>query len=150
MNEEEIKVKKIEHGTVVDHIPGGKAVRILSILGLNEDFPGTISVIIRVPSARFGTKDIIKVEGKTIAKKELQKLSLIAPSATVNQVRDYKVVEKYRVTVPEEFVDTINCPNSSCITNHEGTAKLLTEERDPLKLRCAYCERVYTVNELSI
>ena len=145
---DEIKVKKIENGTVIDHVTAGHALRVLEILGIGSDFPGVISLLIKVPSSQFGAKDLIKIEGKKLAKRDLQKLALIAPYATVNVIKDYNVVEKYRVSIPDQLDDVVKCPNPACITNAEGTAVLKTEERDPLKFRCAYCERVFNASEL--
>jgi len=94
-----------------------------------------------VPSSRYGLKDLVKIEGKEFTKKELEKTALLAPYATVNVVRDYKVVEKYRLSFPDEIIGLISCPNPHCITNFEGTPRFLVETRQPLKIRCAFCER---------
>ncbi|MFH1442518.1 MAG: aspartate carbamoyltransferase regulatory subunit [Candidatus Micrarchaeota archaeon] len=138
-----LKVKKIESGIVVDHIPQGKSTKLLSILGINEEFKGTVSVLINVPSGSSGLKDIIKIEGRELRKKELEKIALIAPLATINIIKDFEVIEKYKVKLPEVLEGVVQCPNPNCITNKEGVAKLHVKERNPLKLQCNFCEKVY-------
>ncbi len=138
-----LKVKKIESGIVIDHIPQGKSIKLLQILGINEEFKATISVLINVPSATSGLKDIIKIEGRELRKKELEKIALLAPYATINVIRNYEVIEKYKVKLPEVLQGVVPCPNPNCITNREGIAKLHIKERNPLKLQCDYCEKVY-------
>ncbi|MFH1257898.1 MAG: aspartate carbamoyltransferase regulatory subunit, partial [Candidatus Micrarchaeota archaeon] len=112
-----LKVKKIESGIVVDHIPQGKSTKLLSILGINEGFKGTVSVLINVPSGSSGLKDIIKIEGRELRKKELEKIALIAPLATINIIKDFEVIEKYKVKLPEVLEGVVQCPNPNCITN---------------------------------
>lgn len=138
-----LKVKKIESGIVIDHIPQGRATRLLSILGIDEDFKATISVLINVPSGTSGLKDIIKIEGRDLKKKELEKIALLAPQATINVIKDFEVIEKYKVKLPEVLEAVVPCPNPNCITNKEGTPKLRIKEKNPLKIRCDYCEKVY-------
>ncbi len=142
-DKELLKVKKIESGIVIDHIPQGKAVKLLSILGIDESFKATVSVLINVPSGTTGLKDIIKIEGRELKKKELEKIALIAPYATINVIKDYEVIEKYKVKLPETLEAVVPCPNPSCISNREGISKLHIKERNPLKLKCDYCEKVY-------
>jgi aspartate carbamoyltransferase regulatory subunit len=146
---ENMKIRKIERGMVVDHLPAGSALKVLSTLGVDAAFPGTLSVLMNVPSSRYGLKDLIKLEGKEFSRKELEKVSLLAPYASVNLVRDYKVVEKYRLSIPDEIRDAINCPNPRCITNSEGTSRFTVECKQPLKIRCAYCETEYREKEVA-
>ncbi|MFH1750927.1 MAG: aspartate carbamoyltransferase regulatory subunit [Candidatus Micrarchaeota archaeon] len=138
-----LKVKKIESGIVIDHVPQGRAVKLLSILGIDETFKATISVLINVPSATSGLKDIIKIEGRDLKKKELEKIALIAPYATINVIKDFEVIEKYKVKLPDLLEGVVPCPNPNCITNREGISRLHVKERNPLKLQCNYCEKVY-------
>ncbi|HLD76477.1 MAG TPA: aspartate carbamoyltransferase regulatory subunit [Candidatus Norongarragalinales archaeon] len=138
-----LRARKIESGTVIDHIPKGCAMRVLNILGITEEFPSPVSVLMNVPSSHYGHKDMIKVEGRKLEKKELAQIALIAPDATVNTIKNYAVVDKYVVQTPSEIEGVIRCPNPSCITAHEGTARLSVEQPHPLRLRCSFCERVY-------
>lgn len=144
-----LKARKIESGTVIDHIPAGKSFRVLGILGVGEDFPGTITLLTNVASSKFGLKDVLKIEGKGFPKEVLQKLAILSPYISINVVRDYKIVEKFRVSLPDEITDSIGkCPNENCISNSENRFKFRVEERDPVKLRCAYCEQVFSEKQL--
>ncbi len=147
--DDKIRVKKIEKGIAIDHLPAGSALRVLSALGITEDFPGTVSVLMNATSSRFGLKDLIKLEGKELTKKELERAALIAPYSTVNVIRNFRVVEKYRVQVPDVIRGVVPCPNEKCVTNKEGPSEFVVEERNPLKVRCSYCERLYHYKELA-
>lgn len=147
--DEHIRVRKIESGAVIDHLPSGSAFRVLEALGIDESFPGTVSVLINAPSSQYGLKDIIKVEGRELSKSDLEKAAIIAPYATVNVVRNFKVVEKFRVRVPDVITGIVDCPNVRCITNREGKSEFLVQARDPLKIRCRYCLKTYHYKELA-
>ena len=149
MGEEEfLKARKIECGIVLDHVPAGKSFKVLKILGIDENFPGSVTLLTNVPSTKFGLKDLIKIEGKEIGKNELEKLSIISPYITVNVVRDFKIIDKFRVSLSDVITDLGKCPNAHCESNKTGNFKFLVEEREPVKLRCAFCKRVFTEKEL--
>jgi len=138
-----LKIQKIRRGIVIDHIPCGKALKVLRILGITDDIGSTVSVAMHVQSRRVGLKDVVKIEDRFLDEKEMDKIALIAPNATVNIIDDYKVVEKYRVHLPKEFVGILKCPNPRCITNHGEPVKteFVVISEKPLILRCKYCER---------
>ncbi len=145
MNKEdlELKIRKIKQGTVIDHIPPGKSLKVLRILGISEKTPYIVSIGMNVPSKKIGKKDIVKVENKELSEKETNKLALVAPDATINIIEDYKVTKKYKVSLPSIIEGIIKCPNPNCISNYERIpSKFIVEKRKPLKLRCYYCERV--------
>ncbi len=147
--EEFLRVRKIENGIAVDHIPQGKSLQVAKILGLDGNTQVTVSILMNVPSSSTGLKDIIKIEGRELNKKELERIALVAPSATVNIIRNYAVVEKYKAKLPDVIEGVIACPNPGCISNKEGFAKMHVKEHSPLKLQCDYCEKVYGENEFS-
>ena len=141
MTETELRVSKIENGTVIDHIAAGQALNVLAILGIDGTSGEGVSVGMNVPSNRLGRKDIVKVEGRELSQNEVDVLSLIAPAATINIVRDFDVVEKHRVSRPETVVGILSCPNANCIS----TATEPIESRfDVLDdgVRCAYCDTI--------
>ena len=146
--QDKMKIRKIENGVVIDHVPSGKGMMVLSILGIDEKFPATVSMVMNTPSSAFGQKDIIKIEDRNLADKEINKIALIAPNATVNYIQNFQVVRKHKIVAPESFEDVIHCPNPKCISNFEGKPVLNVEEKSPLKVRCYYCERVYAQEEL--
>lgn len=139
-----LKIEMIKDGTVIDHIKHGKAPEVLKILGIDEKFQGVIAIAINVHSKVLGKKDIVKVENRDLNGNEVNKIAIISPNATINKIRDYKVVEKYKVELPKEIVGIIKCPNPSCITNKSlepVVTKFLVKSQEPLILLCKYCER---------
>lgn len=142
--EKEIRVRKIENGTVIDHISPGQALNVLKILGIISELPeNAITIAMNVPSKKLGKKDIVKIENREISEEELGKISLISPEATINIVRNNMVVIKKKVKIPEIIEEALKCANINCITNYEKVkTKFYTERKSPLKLRCHYCERI--------
>ncbi|UCF58862.1 MAG: aspartate carbamoyltransferase regulatory subunit, partial [Candidatus Bathyarchaeota archaeon] len=86
-------VSKIKDGTVIDHITSGHALDVVRILGITGRSEGVVTVAMNVPSKKLGVKDMVKVEGRELNSKEVDKIALLAPHASINIVRDYKVVE---------------------------------------------------------
>ena len=138
MTDTELRVSKIKSGTVIDHINGGQALNVLAILGIDGASGEEVSVGMNVPSNRLGRKDIVKVEGRELSQNEVDVLSLIAPAATINIVRDFEVVEKHRVSRPDEVVGVLSCPNANCISTANEPVESRFEVLDD-GVRCAYC-----------
>ena len=147
---EDIKVKKIKNGTVIDHITAGQALNVLKILGIAKEYPKTtVTVAMNVPSSKVGLKDIVKVEGRELKAEEADKISLIASNATINIIRDYEVVEKKKVSIPEAIEGVLKCANPNCVTHFEEMrSKFTVMMKNPIKLRCLYCERVMKEEEI--
>ncbi|HDN50876.1 MAG TPA: aspartate carbamoyltransferase regulatory subunit [Thermoplasmatales archaeon] len=139
----ELKIQPIKDGTVIDHITPGKALTVLKILGTTgEEGDSVISVAINV-SGKSGKKDIVKIENRELDPKEVDKIALVAPNATINIIRNYEVAEKHRVSVPDEIIGIVECSNPNCIsnTNEPVETKFIVKSRHPLRIRCYYCER---------
>lgn len=141
MSEHELRVSKIKSGTVIDHVPGGKALHVLAILGIDGTAGEEISVGMNVPSDKLGTKDIVKVEGRELNQDEVDVLSLIAPEATINIVREYEVTDKQPLERPDQVVGVLTCPNHDCITTDEEPVDSRFEVLED-GVRCAYCETI--------
>jgi aspartate carbamoyltransferase regulatory subunit len=139
--ERELRVSKIRDGTVIDHVPGGNALKVLSILGIDGTGGETVSIGMNVPSGELGKKDIVKVEGRELSQAEVDVISLIAPKATINIVRDYDVVEKSRVDRPERVTGVFDCPNANCISTAGEPVESVFEVLDD-GVRCAYCDSI--------
>jgi len=140
----EYKVFKIENGTVIDHIPSPLGIKVLEILGHDND--GIVSVGMNFSSKQLKAKDLIKFENKFLDKAETDRISLIAPTATINIIRNGKVVEKRPIAAPSVIDNHIICPNPQCVTNIEHTpTKFYLEKESPILVRCAYCERTTTI-----
>ncbi len=142
----EFKVTPIRNGTVIDHIEVGTALKVLRIIGVKEDVSSTVSVLMHVPSKKAGWKDIVKIEDRELDPKELDKIALISPDATINIIRDYNVAEKFVVEVPSRIVGIMRCPNPGCITNKNEPVEpeFVVESKKPITLRCVYCDRTTT------
>jgi aspartate carbamoyltransferase regulatory subunit len=141
--EKELKVRKIEQGTVIDHIKAGYAFSVLRILRLT-DYEGTLSVLSNVPSRKLGQKDIIKIEGRELNPEEVDKIALIAPKATINIIRNFEVVKKEKVKLPSVIRGMVKCVNPTCISNQNEPIEpmFIVEKEEPLRLRCYYCRRI--------
>ena len=137
-----LKITPIKNGTVIDHITPGFAVKVLHVLKIPESTSSVVSVAINVKS-RIGKKDIVKVENRELDTREVDKIALIAPKATINIIRDFEVVEKHKVQLPEEIVGIVKCSNPTCISNAREPVKsrFLLVGDDPPCIKCYYCER---------
>src|SRR6056297_2175800 len=113
-----LKVSAIKDGTVIDHIPAQNLFKVITILGLDK-IKNQITFGTNLESGKLGSKAIIKVSGKFFENDEINKIALIAPHAKLNIIRDYEVVEKKIVKIPEEIRGIVKCFNPMCITNHE-------------------------------
>lgn len=138
----ELKVTPIKNGTVIDHIPPGFALKVLHVLKIPEETSSAVSVAMNVKS-KMGKKDIVKIENKELDKREVNKISLIAPKATINIIRDYEVVKKHRVQLPDEIVGIVKCSNPTCISNSREPveSRFILVSKDPPHIKCYYCER---------
>ena len=138
----ELKIQPIRNGTVIDHITAGNALKVLRILNIPQTHSAIISVAMNVPS-EMGKKDIVKVEKRELDTNEVDKISLIAPKATINFIRDYEVVKKHKVVLPDEVRGIVKCFNPTCISNANEPVKsrFLVTCKDPLQIKCYYCER---------
>jgi aspartate carbamoyltransferase regulatory subunit len=146
----EVRVSKIKDGTVIDHINGGYALDVAKILGITGHEHQVVTIAINVPSKRFRTKDIVKIEGRALSRQELNRIALLAPRATINIIRDYKVVDKQEVKLPKVIEDIVRCINPTCITNSNEpvSPKFMVEVEEPLMLRCLYCGYILEKTDL--
>lgn len=139
----DLKVTPIKNGTVIDHIPSGMALKVLRVLGIAGGGTSTVSVLMHVPSKKSTAKDIVKIEDRELLPRELSKIALIAPEATINIIRNYNVAEKHTVALPERVVGILSCGNPNCISNAREPIEsvFLVRSRTPLRVRCHYCDR---------
>jgi len=148
---EELVVRRISDGTVIDHIPAGRALKVLRILGITGEEDFMVSMVMNVRSKKLGKKDIVKVEGRELSSEEVDKIALVAPTATINIIRDYEVIEKRKVELPERIEGIVRCVNPRCVTNAPREAahpSFRVISRKPLKLVCEYCGEYLTEEEV--
>jgi aspartate carbamoyltransferase regulatory subunit len=137
----ELKVSAIENGTVIDHIPPQSVFQVISILNLNN-ISNQIMVGTNLDSGKLGKKGIIKVSSKYFESEEINKIALVAPTATLIVIKDYTVVYKAKVEIPDRINKILKCINPNCITNHEQIkTKFTVLDKDELTLQCNYCEK---------
>ena len=139
----ELKITPIKNGTVIDHIGDGLALEVLRIMGAQSlDKDSTVSVALHVRSNKLGWKDIVKVENMELSPRKVNAIALIAPTATISIIRDYKVREKRAVDLPERIVGVLRCPNLNCISNQlePVESEFAVAQRRPVVLTCAFCE----------
>lgn len=149
--EKELKVAALKDGTVIDHIPAEKVFKIVSILQLK--ISGQLLTIgNNLDSKRLGRKGIIKISDRILSEDETSKIALIAPNASLNIIRDYKVVEKRALVLGEEMYDVVKCGNPMCITNHQNipTRFKVIQEDGTVRLKCRYCTREVLQDEINL
>jgi len=151
MQESELIVRRINEGTVIDHIDEGKGLQVLNALGIDGKDGSLITLALNVPSGKFKKKDIIKVENRFLKDDDTNKLAVIAPKATVNIIKNYKLVEKHRVSLPNEIDRIFRCTNPDCITNSSEHIESVMDvvDKENLLLKCRYCGRILDVNRLN-
>lgn len=145
----ELKVSALENGTVLDHIPAENVYKALDMLGL-KGISNQITIGINLNSKLFGKKGIIKIADRFFEDDELNRLALIAPHATVNIIRNFQVVEKKKLMMPEKIEGIARCMNPKCITNHQPVRTRFTVigEGDEISLLCHYCEKRSDIKSL--
>jgi aspartate carbamoyltransferase regulatory subunit len=150
MSVEDLRVSKIKAGTVIDHISGGYALDVVKILGITGKEKRVMTIAINVPSKQFGTKDIVKIEGRALSSEEVNRIALVAPHASINIIRNFAVVEKLEVKLPPVITGIVKCVNPVCITNsHEPVcSKFSVDSVDPLILKCHYCGYILEKNAI--
>lgn len=147
---EELIVRKIENGSVIDHIAAGKGLKVINILNLTPEESSVL--LMNVPSKKLDRKDIVKVENRRLTANEANKISIIAPHATLNIIENGKVKDKRKVALPNALENIIKCPNTNCITNSNEPMKtrFIVEKREPVKIRCFYCEKLFDSEEIMV
>jgi aspartate carbamoyltransferase regulatory subunit len=142
------QVEAIDNGTVVDHIPAAMTMTVVNLLSNETD---QVFVGINLKSSRVERKGVVKIAGRELSERTLSRIALIAPKATISIIRDYKVAKKYTVPIPSTFEDIARCANPNCVTNHEKWAtRMAVVGKDPLRVRCHYCERTFPATELTL
>lgn len=142
MPKTKLQVSAIKNGTVIDHIPAKDLFKVISILKLKE-VENQITFGTNLDSQNLGKKAIIKISDKFFKDKEVDKIALVASQAKLNIIKDYNVVDKQKVEIPDEIVGIAKCVNPKCITNNEEiTTKFKVVSKDEVALKCVYCEKI--------
>ena len=146
----ELQVAALENGTAIDHIPPSQLFKVAKLLGL-ENMDNTITIGNNFQSKKMGCKGVIKISNKFFEEDEINRIALIAPKVILNIIRDYEVVEKKTVTLPDELVGLVKCNNPKCITNNEPMATIFhVIDKDNCIVKCHYCEKEQKREEITI
>ena len=117
-NKKELQVAALENGTVIDHIPSEKLFTVVSLLGLKQ-MSNNITIGFNLQSKKLGKKGIIKIADKFFTDDEINRIAVVAPNVKLNIIRNYEVVEKRELSLPDELIGIVKCANPKCITNNE-------------------------------
>jgi aspartate carbamoyltransferase regulatory subunit len=143
-------VRAIENGTAIDHIPAHNLFKVISILRLDK-IDSQITFGTNLESKKLGRKAIIKLENKYFLDEEINKIALVAPQAKLNIIKNYQVIEKRQVVVPDQIVGIAKCVNPKCITNNEQVlTKFTVISKKEVALKCHYCEKITQQEQMKI
>ena len=143
-------VAAIKDGTVIDHIPSNKLFEVVRLLHL-ENISSSVMIGYNLKSGKMGDKSIVKIANKFFSDAELNQLSVIAPNVTLCIIRDYEVVEKKCVTLPDEVAGIVKCANPKCITNNEPMLpRFRVVDREKGILQCQYCEKELSLDKVKL
>jgi len=150
MDDKKLQVSAIKNGTVIDHIPASNLFKVINILGLNK-VETQMTFGSNFESKKLGLKAIIKLSDIFFADEDINKIALVAPDAKLNIIKDYKVVEKKIVEVPDHIKGIAKCMNPKCITNHEGiVTKFTVISKKDVAIKCHYCEKITDAEHMEI
>jgi aspartate carbamoyltransferase regulatory subunit len=139
----ELQVSAIRSGTVIDHIPSKNTFRVFQILNL-EHIRDQVFLGTNLESKKLGKKGIIKISGKFFEPSEINKIALVAPEATLIEIKEYEIVKKGKIFPPETIDKIVKCANPKCVTNNQNIEtkfNIITDYHGKAKLVCHYCEK---------
>ena len=146
----ELLVAALENGTVIDHIPSELVFTIASLLELDK-LGSSVTIGYNLQSKKLGKKGIIKVADKFFTDEEISRLSIVAPNVVLSVIRDYDVVEKKEVIIPDELHGIVRCSNPKCITNNEPMSTFFhVIDKATGTLKCHYCEKEQNKNKVKL
>lgn len=145
IKEHQLQVEAIKNGSVIDHVPANLGIKILKLFNL-EDSNQRVTVGLNLPSSELGHKDLIKIENVFLNEDQANQLALYAPHATVNQIENYEVSKKLKLTLPQKVTAVFACPNSNCITHNEpvNSSFAVVARNELVQLKCKYCEKSFS------
>lgn len=145
-----MQVAALENGTAIDHIPPRQLFKVADMLSLKE-LENTITIGNNFHSKKMGSKGIIKIADKFFEEDVINRIALIAPNVILNIIRDYEVVEKKTVELPDELVGLVKCNNPKCITNNEPMpTRFDVIDKESGTVKCRYCERKINKEDIII
>lgn len=136
----EMQVAALENGTAIDHIPPEQVFKVVSLLGLDR-LTNKVTIGNNLNSNKMGTKGIIKIADRFFEEDEINRIALVAPNVNLNIIKNFEVVDKKEVTLPEEINEIVKCNNPKCISNNEPMkTRFHVIDKEKVELQCHYCE----------
>ena len=134
-----MRVDAIQNGIVIDHITAGRGMQLYELLGL-QDMECPVALMLNAVSKKMGHKDIIKIDADIPV--DVDVIGYVDPGATVNFIREGKLVKKQNIEMPKMLTNVIRCRNPRCITSVEQELDHVFRLTDPENkvYRCIYCE----------
>ena len=81
----------------------------------------------------------------------LNRIAVIAPNVKINVIRNFEIVDKHCVTLPDELTDIVKCNNPKCITNNEPMATIFHTVDAALGIiRCHYCDKEQQLGKVEL
>lgn len=145
-----LQVSALCNGTVIDHIPADKLFAVVNLLEIHK-MRNNVTIGYNLESKKLGKKGLIKIADRFFTDDEINKISVVAPNIVLNTIRDYNVVEKRELRMPDEIHNIIKCNNLNCITNNEPMAThFYVVNRDTHTLKCRYCEKEVSIDDITL
>lgn len=150
MSKKERLVAAIENGTVIDHIPAEKTFDVVRLLKLSE-LATPVTIGLNFSSKKVQKKGIIKVSDRFFSDDEISRLSVVAPNVVLNIIKDYEVVEKKTVTIPDTLRGIVRCNNPKCVTNNEPMSTVFNViDKELGILKCRYCDKEQQITQVQL
>ena len=136
----ELQVAALQNGTAIDHIPSEQLFKVVSLLEI-EKLKTRVTIGYNLNSKKMESKGILKIADKFFEEDEINRISLIAPTVNLNIIKDYEVIEKKQVQLPDVLNGIVKCNNPRCITNNEPMRTVFKViDKQNVTLKCHYCE----------
>ncbi|MBO7193329.1 MAG: aspartate carbamoyltransferase regulatory subunit [Bacteroidaceae bacterium] len=149
-NKPALQVSALCNGTVIDHIPADKLFAVVNLLDI-PTMGNNVTIGYNLESKKLGKKGLIKISDRFFTDDEVNKISVVAPNVVLNTIRNYNVVEKREVKMPDEIHNIIKCNNLNCITNNEPmSTHFYVANRDTHTLKCRYCEKEVSLDDIKL
>lgn len=146
----DLLVAALENGTVIDHIPTEKVYTVATLLQLDKE-PAPVLIGNNLQSKRMGTKGLIKVANRFYSDEEISRLAVVCPNIRLCLIKDYQVVAKREVTLPEQLTDVVRCANPVCITNNEPMRTVFyVVGNERRKVKCRYCGKEQCIDDIKL
>lgn len=144
----ELQVAALCNGTAIDHIPSEVLFNVVRLLKL-DSFENRITIGNNFESGKMKSKGIIKISNYFFHENDINKLAVIAPHIILNRIKDYEVVEKTMIELPNKLFEIVKCTNPKCITNNEPMRTHFDViNKENIELRCHYCDTKITKDEI--